>query len=101
MFPFLLGSMLSACTAAAPVVRETMPSPPPRVQKIPGTPVVLQPHERALGDFLKGQVALTRGDYDTALSAFAKAVERDPNTPFLRFRLPNRCARRGSLIRYF
>src|SRR6185503_11115323 len=52
-----------------------------------------------LGAFLRGQVALTRNDTETALKAFEEAVAADPDTPFLRLRLAGLLVRSGQLER--
>ena len=93
-----IGLLWSACSTLPPVSQTPpryTPPPPPAVQKIPGTPVTLSPKEQALSSFLKSHVALTRGDYDTALEALAEAVERDPDTSFIRFRLATLYVRMG------
>ena len=60
-----------------------------------GAPVELPSDATAMGEFLRGQVALTRNDYDTALPAFEAAVAADPNTPLLRLRLASLYVRAG------
>src|SRR5262245_36975978 len=80
------GIVFAACATTRPTPPSQPPASPvlaPQVFKIPGEPVVLTPEEKALGNFLKGQVALDQGDYDTALTELEQAVTNDPNTPFL------------------
>jgi Tfp pilus assembly protein PilF len=67
------------------------------VIKIPGDPIVLTPADRALGHFLKGKVALDRGDAETALVAFEQAVTNDPASTFLRLQLAKLYVRKGKL----
>src|SRR5262245_17231457 len=61
------------------------------------TPVEMPADAPALGQFLRGQVALNQNDYDTALDAFERAVAEDPNTPLLRLRLAGLYVRAGEL----
>ena len=65
--------------------------------KIPGEPVVLTPAEKALGYFLKAQVAIEQGDQDTALQELEQAVASDPDSPFLRLRLATLYVRKGKV----
>ena len=85
VWTFLLCSVipLASCSTARPVpapVRVAPPVTPTAVQTppIPGTPVVLAPEDKALGHFLKSQVALNAGDYDMALSVLEHAVLSRP-----------------------
>src|SRR5690348_9141062 len=83
---FIANLLFSSCAAfrpPAPPPAPPAPEPPP-VFKIPGDPVVLTPADRALGNFLKGKIALDQGDQETALSAFEQAVTNDPTSTFLR-----------------
>ena len=97
-----LVTALGACTATRPI---PPPLPPPavvapspaRAAQIPGTPVVLSPEDKALGYFLKSQVALNDGDYATALTELEQAVKNDPDSPFLRLRLATLAVRQGKL----
>ena len=95
----LLFGLLSACAARGPT--PPPPRPPvapvlaPTAPTIPGSPVVLSAKERALAHFLTSRVAQTRSDYDTALSSLARAVELDPDTALLRFRLAKLYVRMG------
>src|SRR5262245_64513784 len=58
------------------------------------------PHNAvAMGEFVRGEVALQRNDMDTAVDAFEKAVAADPNTPMLRLRLATLYVRTGHLDR--
>src|SRR6185295_8120037 len=89
VFLVFLGVMFSACAATRPTpppAAPPTPSPPP-VVRIPGEPVVLTPAEKALGHFLKAEVAANQGDQDTALTEFEQAVQADPDSPLLRLRL--------------
>src|SRR5437870_11994406 len=52
-----------------------------------GPAVELPPDAVAMGSFLKGEVALTQNDMETALAAFQAAVRADPDAPLLRLRL--------------
>ena len=67
------------------------------VFKIPGEPIVLTPAEKALGYFLKAQVAIEQGDQDTALQELEQAVASDPDSPFLRLRLATLYVRKGKV----
>ena len=95
--PLVVSLLLAGCAAFRP----TPPAPPPPVAppvfKIPGEPVVLSPSERALGNFLKGKVALDQGDQETALAAFEQAVTNDPTSGFLRLQLAKLYVRKGKL----
>lgn len=104
VWAFLLCSLipLASCSTARPVptpARVAPPVTPTSVQtpSIPGPPVALAPEDKALGHFLKSQVALNAGDYDTALSELEHAVSHDPHTPFLRLRLATLALRQGKL----
>jgi hypothetical protein len=81
-----IAAIFAACTTARPTPAPLIPPPPPTppVFKIPGEPVVLTPAERALGHFLKGQVASNQGDQETALTEFEQAVKNDSESTFLR-----------------
>ena len=75
VFPFVVSFLLSSCAASRPTpppAPVTPPEPPPF--KIPGEPVALTPAEQAMGNFLKGKVALDQGDQDTAFVSFEQAV---------------------------
>ena len=57
----------------------------------------LTPQERALGEFLKGEVALRNGDSTNARIAFEKAAALDPEPPRIHARLAHLLVRRGEL----
>ncbi|HYY06476.1 MAG TPA: tetratricopeptide repeat protein, partial [Candidatus Limnocylindria bacterium] len=59
----------------------------------------LPPDAAAMGSFLKGEVALTQNDTETALAAFQAAVRADPDAPLLRLRLAPLYVRSGQLER--
>src|SRR5262245_46397794 len=62
-----------------------------------GTPVDVPKDAIPMGQFVRGEIALQRNDIDTAVSAFEKAVEADPDTPMLRLRLATLYVRTGRL----
>src|SRR5437879_12288993 len=64
-----------------------------------GPAVELPPDAVAMGSFLKGEVALTQNDMETALAAFQAAVRADPDAPLLRLRLAPLYVRSGQLDR--
>ena len=79
VFPLIATLPFSGCAALRPAPPPPPPVPaPPLVFKIPGEPVALSPTDRALGYFLKGKVALDKGDQETALPAFEQAVDERP-----------------------
>ena len=64
-----------------------------------GPAAELPPDAAAMGSFLRGEVALTQNDTETALAAFQAAVAADPDTPLLRLRLAPLYVRSGQLDR--
>src|SRR5262245_3021865 len=62
-----------------------------------GTPVEVPEDAAPLGHFLRGQVALTQNDVPTAVKEFEKAIDEDPNTPWLRLRLAQLYIRQSRL----
>src|SRR5207244_11465300 len=64
-----------------------------------GPAVQAPPDAVAMGSFLRGEVALTQNDMETALAAFQAAVAADPDTPLLRLRLATLYVRGGQLER--
>src|SRR5262245_36868093 len=64
-----------------------------------GAPVDIPHDAQPMGQFVRGQVALQSNDVDTAVDAFQKAVDADPNTPMLRLRLATLYVRTGNLLR--
>src|SRR2546428_9498981 len=64
-----------------------------------GPAVELAPDAVAMGSFLKGEVALTQNDMETALAAFQTAVRADPDAPLVRLRLAPLYVRSGQLDR--
>ena len=64
-----------------------------------GPAVEPPPDAVAMGSFLKGEVALTQNDMETALAAFQAAVRADPDAPLLRLRLAPLYVRSGQLDR--
>jgi len=64
-----------------------------------GGSAAASPDAAALGHFLKGEVALSQNDVDTATAEFERAVAADPDTPLLRQRLANLYVRVGKLDR--
>src|SRR5437016_14166995 len=64
-----------------------------------GPAVELPPDAVAMGSFLKGEVALTQNDMETALAAFQAAVRADPDAPLLRLRLARPTRPTGSSTR--
>lgn len=42
---------------------------------------------KALSHFLRGQILLTEGDFNKALTEYEEATKSDPSSSFLRFRL--------------
>ena len=98
VFPLIASLLFSGCAAFRPAPPPAPPAPvPPPVFKIPGEPVVLTPADRALGYFLKGKVALDKGDQETALPAFEQAVTNDSTSTFLRLQLAKLYVRKGKL----
>src|SRR5256885_4455337 len=61
--------------------------------------VDLPPEAGALGHFLRGEVAISRGDVDAAVREFERAVVADPDTALLRRRLATLYVRTGHLDR--
>src|SRR5256886_17700805 len=57
------------------------------------------PDAVAMGSFLKGEVALTQNDMETALAAFQAAERDDPDAPLLRLSFPPLYLRSGQLDR--
>ena len=57
----------------------------------------LTPQERALGEFLQGEVALQYGDNSRALVAFTRASALDPQEPRIHARLAQLLIRQGEL----
>src|SRR5689334_9477145 len=73
-----------------------------RYRGIPGTDLIgprVEPTKdaRAMGAFLRGQLALERDDPEAALPAFEEAVAADPGTAMLRVRLASLYVRAGKL----
>src|SRR5207245_1938755 len=64
-----------------------------------GPAVQAPPDAVAMGSFLRGEVALTQNDMETALAAFQAAVRADPDAPLLRLRLAPLYVRSGQLDR--
>ncbi|TMA38405.1 MAG: tetratricopeptide repeat protein, partial [Deltaproteobacteria bacterium] len=62
-------------------------------------PVELPPEAGSLGHFLRGEVAISRGDADRAIREFEQAVAADPDTALLRRRLATLYVRTGQLER--
>src|SRR5215469_1817306 len=59
--------------------------------------VEIPPDARAMGAFLRAEVAINEGDRDEALKGFAQAVQYDPNNAALRVRLATLYVRDGQL----
>jgi tetratricopeptide (TPR) repeat protein len=86
-----------ALPAKVPLPRPTLNGWSPATAALTAEPTVLSPEEKALGHFLKGQIALNQNDYDEALSEYEAAVAEDPSTPMLRLRLATLYVRKGKL----
>src|SRR5207247_3621329 len=69
----------------------------PATASLTAQPAALTSEDRALGHFLKGQIALNQGDYDAALEEYEAVVQEDPQTPMLRLRLATLYVRKGNL----
>ena len=65
----LVLSLIAGCAlpAKAPLPRPSLGGWSPATAALTAEPTVLTPEERALGHFLKGQIALNQNDYDEAL----------------------------------
>lgn len=92
----LLSVCLGACSAHGPGAR-TSGASRPYTGLSPD--LDLSDRDRALGAFLKGEVAMQNGDYDTALEAYQRAARLDPDEPRLHARLAHLYVRRGELER--
>ena len=88
----LLTSMLGAC---APVtLRGEGRNQPSSIS----SPELTDP-ERALGAFFRGEVAMSRGDFEIALEAFEEASRLDPEEPRLHARLARLYVRQDEMPR--
>ena len=91
---FLLGAC--ALHPAAPT-RPPLHGWSPASTALTAEPTELTAEDRALGHFLKAQIALNQNAYDVALSEYELAVRDDPSTPMLRLRLATLYVRKGML----
>jgi tetratricopeptide (TPR) repeat protein len=88
----LLTSLLSACS---PITLSGEGRTKPNSTR----PLELSDSERALGAFFRGEVAMSRGDFDTALGAFEEASRLDPEEPRLHARLAQLYLRQDEMPR--
>ena len=89
IFFLLFLGLLSACSA-----RQGPDGAPPPWGKVD---LGLTDQERALGSFLKGEVALRQADSATAREAFTKAAQLDGSEPRIRSRLAHLHILQGNL----
>src|ERR1700733_8379350 len=69
-----------------------------RVNPFGGAPAVDIPDDaKAMGAFLKAEVAMNEGDRDEALTQYEEAVKYDPHSPELRVQLATMYVRSGRL----
>jgi len=91
----VLAVVVVACGPPRGTVRTRAPAP--AVASAPE--LQLSPQARAMGPFLRGEVAFQEGDFDAALEAYERAAKLDPNEPRLRARLAHLHLRQGDLER--
>jgi len=87
--------LLTACAAVRP---RPAPEVFPWSYDRHGQDLAAAPEDtQAIGEFLRGELALKSGDREEALDAYEKAAAADPNTPMLRHRLALLYVRSGRL----
>jgi len=97
----VLTALLSACSQLAPGQKEPPTNvvrdhPPPFLRD---NKVEIPEEAKALGHFFKGRNLLIQGEFAEALVEYEAAVQADPSSAYLRFRLAALYIRKGDLER--